>query len=97
MGNFFLGKCDLALGLSSDGFSPFKKRKHSAWPLIVFNYNFSLLTQFWLNNILCLGVILGPKAPKDIDSFLIPLVDKLVLLAEGIKTFDCSDSEFFDL
>ena len=97
MGNFFLGKCDLALGLSSDGFSPFKKQKHSAWPLIVFNYNFSLLTQFWLNNILCLGVIPGPKAPKDIDSFLIPLVDKLVLLAEGIKTFDRSDSEFFDL
>ena len=97
VGAFFSGKRDLALGLSSDSFSPFKKRKHLAWPLIVFNYNFSPLTRFRLNNILCLGVIPGPRAPKDIDSFLVPLVDELMLLAQGIKAFDRSDSEFFDL
>lgn len=36
---FFAGLNDIALGLSTDGFAPFKRRKHSAWPLIIFNYN----------------------------------------------------------
>ncbi|KAG5634166.1 hypothetical protein H0H81_003090 [Sphagnurus paluster] len=30
---------DIALGLSTDGFAPFKKWKATAWPLLIFNYN----------------------------------------------------------
>ncbi len=30
---------DIALGLSTDGFAPHKRRKSTAWPLILFNYN----------------------------------------------------------
>ena len=36
---FFSDKRDIALGLSLDGFCPFKRRKHTCWPLILFNYN----------------------------------------------------------
>jgi len=85
---FFSGKRDIALGLSSDGFAPFKKRKHSAWPLIIFNYNLPPSIRFHLENIICIGVIPGPKAVKDIDSFLVPLVDELVALERGVKTYD---------
>ncbi|KAG8716658.1 hypothetical protein FRC09_015427 [Ceratobasidium sp. 395] len=30
---------DIALGLATDGFGPFKSRKQTCWPLIIFNYN----------------------------------------------------------
>jgi hypothetical protein len=93
--NFFSGRCDIALGLSSDGFAPFKKRKYSAWPLVIFNYNLPPPVCFRLENIICIGVIPGPKAVKDIDSFLVPLVDELIQLAEGVKTFDRSASKYF--
>src|SRR6202011_943728 len=37
--NYFSDPRDIALGLSMDGFCPFKQRKATAWPLILFNYN----------------------------------------------------------
>jgi hypothetical protein len=37
--NYFSDPRDIALGLSTDGFCPFKRRKATAWPLILFNYN----------------------------------------------------------
>jgi len=94
---FFSDRRDIALGLSSDGFAPFKKRKHSAWPLILFNYNLPPTIRFWLENIICIGVIPGPKAVKDIDSFLVPLIGDLEQLEMGVKTFDRSAREMFDL
>jgi hypothetical protein len=36
---YFSDPWDVALGLSTDGFGPFKKHKSMAWPLILFNYN----------------------------------------------------------
>jgi hypothetical protein len=35
----FSDERDIARGLSTDGFSPFKKRKKTCWPIILFNYN----------------------------------------------------------
>ena len=36
---YFSDHRDIALGLSLDGFAPFKRRSNSAWPVILFNYN----------------------------------------------------------
>jgi hypothetical protein len=36
---FFSDPCDVALGLSTDGFGPFKHHTKTAWPIILFNYN----------------------------------------------------------
>ena len=36
---YFSDERDIALGLSTDGFGPFKKRKQTCWPIILFNYN----------------------------------------------------------
>jgi hypothetical protein len=48
---YFGDNRDIALGLSTDGFAPFKRRKNTAWPLIIFNYNLPPEIRFHLENI----------------------------------------------
>lgn len=94
---YFSGERDIALGLSTDGFGPFRRRKHSAWPLLIFNYNLPPETRFHQENIICIGVIPGPKAVKDLDSFLIPLIEELALLACGVRAYDALTRTYFAL
>jgi len=94
---YFADGRDVALGLSTDGFAPFKRRKNTAWPLIIFNYNLPPEIRFHLENILALGVIPGPKKPVDIDSFLWPLIQELYRLAAGVRAFDILSSKLFAL
>ncbi|QRV74497.1 Transposase family tnp2 [Ceratobasidium sp. AG-Ba] len=85
---YFDSPDDIALGLGTDGFSMFKRRRHkgtsAAWPLILLNYNLHTSVRTRLENIICVGVIPGPKECKDINSFLFPLVEELLELAEGV-------------
>ena len=92
---YFKDHRDIALGLSTDGFCPFRKRKKTCWPILIYNYNLSPEIRFWIRHILCVGVI--PGKPKDYDSFLWPLVEELLKLAEGIKAYDISSDEIFAL
>ena len=85
---FFSDPRDIALGLSKDGFGPFKKRTKTAWPLIIFNYNHPPKERFKKENIISLGTIPGPKKPGDMDSFLWPLVQELLQLEIGVSAFD---------
>ena len=85
---FFSDSRDIALGLSTDGFAPFKRRKKTAWPLIIFNYNLPPDVRFHKKNIISVGVIPGPKKPGDMDSFLWPLAQELLQLAIGVTAFD---------
>ena len=94
---FFSQPTDLALGLSTDGFGPFKRRKHTCWPLVVFIYNFPPEIRTHLAQIFCLGMIPGPKAPKDYDSYLLPVVDELLKLAQGVPAFDGKQQRMFTL
>lgn len=90
---FFDDHRDLALGLSLDGFSLFKRRRqgHStAWPLILVNYNLTPEIRTHLEHILCVGVIPGPRQFKDLNSFLIPLLEELQQLESGADAFDVS-------
>ncbi|CEL61297.1 hypothetical protein RSOLAG1IB_12422 [Rhizoctonia solani AG-1 IB] len=68
---------ELALMLMLDGMAPFKKRKHLCWPIIIINLNLAPNICMHQDNIICIGAIPGPHSPKDINSFLQPLVDKL--------------------
>lgn len=86
---------DVALGLSTDGFAPFRKRKYTAWPLILFNYNLGPEERFHRKNIISLGVIPGPKKPHDTESFLYPFIEELVKLAVGVAAFDILKREQF--
>jgi len=94
---YFEDACDIALGLSTDGFAPFKKRKNTAWPLIIFNYNLPPDICFHLEHILALGVIPGPKKPIDADSYLWPLLKELYKLSLGVCAFDILSRRLFSL
>jgi hypothetical protein len=95
---YFSDRRDIALGLSLDGFAPFKRRNNSAWPIILFNYNLPPDLRTHLDHILCYGIIPGPKSVKDVDSFLVPLYDELTQLSEGVDgVLDPTTAEFFML
>ncbi|KAF5337458.1 hypothetical protein D9758_018018 [Tetrapyrgos nigripes] len=94
---YFEDERDCALGLSTDGFAPHKRRKKTAWPLIIFNYNLPPDIRFHVEHILSLGVIPGPKKPHDIDSFLWPLLKELSLLAGGVRAYDVLNNVIFSL
>jgi hypothetical protein len=94
---FFEDPRDIALGMSTDGFAPFRRRKKTCWPLLLYNYNLPPEIRFHLQYILCIGVIPGPNKPKDFDSFFWPAVEELLKLAMGIRVFDVAQSELFPL
>ncbi|QRW10586.1 Transposase family Tnp2 protein [Ceratobasidium sp. AG-Ba] len=87
---YFDSPNDIALGFGTDGFSMFKRRRRkgnsAAWPLILVNYNLHASIRYKLENIICVGVIPGPKECKDISSFLVPLIDELIELAAGVPS-----------
>ncbi|KAF5347394.1 hypothetical protein D9758_011258 [Tetrapyrgos nigripes] len=96
---YFADPCEVALGLSTDGFAPFKKRSKTAWPIILINYNLPPDVRCHLEHILSLGVIPGPTKPHDWDSFLWPLMEELSQLASdrGVPTVDILESVLFPL
>ena len=62
--NYFSDHCDsIALSFTTDGFTPFKKQKHTMWMLLIFNYNLPPEQRFQKDNIFCVGIIPGPKKP----------------------------------
>lgn len=94
---FFADSRDVALGLSTDGFAPFKRRTKTAWPLILFNYNLPPEIRFHLEHVIGFGIIPGPNKPTDFDSFLWPLVKELLRLEVGVHAYDSLTGEFFAL
>jgi hypothetical protein len=94
---YFEDARDVALGLSTDGYAPFKRRTKTAWPLLVFNYNLPPDVRFLPENILCVGVIPGPNKPWDFDSFLVPLVQEMLALELGVTTWDSLKEEHFQM
>jgi hypothetical protein len=94
---FFDGYRDIALGLSTDGYTPFKRRTKTAWPLVLYNYNLPPDIRFHAENVIRLGVIPGPKKPVDFDSFLWPLVQELLMLEVGVEAWDAKSKTLFPL
>jgi Transposase family tnp2 len=92
---YFSDPRDIALGLSTDGFCPFRRRKATAWPLILFDYNLAPEIRFHGNNVIGLGAIPGPKKPKDFDSFAWPAFEEFMRLQHGVRAFDVLADEFF--
>ncbi|KDN34874.1 hypothetical protein RSAG8_12061, partial [Rhizoctonia solani AG-8 WAC10335] len=85
---FFDNPEDIALSLSTDGFTLFKRRRRglsTAWPIILINNNLSPKIRTRLDNVICVGVIPGPRQCKDLNSFLIPLLDELLELEQGVE------------
>lgn len=70
---YFDGKNDIALGLAGDEIQIFKRvRRGNATitPIILVNYNLPPSIYTHLEHVLCIGVVPGPRGPKDLNSFL---------------------------
>ncbi|XP_021770707.1 uncharacterized protein LOC110734887 [Chenopodium quinoa] len=92
---------NVRLGLTTDGFNPFRTMSvsYSIWPVVLSIYNLSP----WLYNkseynIMSL-IIPGPSSPGyDIDVYLQPLIEELKELWEvGVDTYDAVKDETFSL
>lgn len=96
---YFSDPRDIALSLWTDSYLLFKRcrKGSSATPILLQNYNLPphIRTHLW--NLICVGIIPGPRQPKDLKSFLSPLDDESVELAYGVKTFDAIERSTFDL
>src|SRR5215471_3343841 len=78
---FFTDPRDIALAFSTDGLQLFKVGNDSVWPLLLINLNLKPNECFKKHNLLLCGIIPGPNNPKDIHSFLRPIVEELKELA----------------
>ena len=94
---YFSDDRDIALGLSTDGFAPFKRRDATCWPIILFNYNLPPEIHFLKDYYIHVATVPGPKKPWDWDSFCWPLIQELIQLEAGVKTFDAISRSIFSL
>ena len=94
---YFEDPRDLALGFGTDGVGPFRRRKATCWPLLVYNYNLPPTERFHNDNAICLGEVPGPYKPKDMDLFLYPAAQELLQLAVGVEAWDAVQEEKFIL
>jgi hypothetical protein len=91
---------NVRLGLASDGFNPFgnKNLKHSTWPVMLVPYNLPPWICMKQTSLMLSMIIPGPHSPgNDVDVYLQPLIDELLLLWKGVKTIDASTKEEFPL
>ena len=88
---------DLFIDVSMDGFNVFQSSSYDCWPIIVMLLNLPMHKRFLMGNVVPLGFIKGPREPKRLDSFLLPLIQEIrAINAENNGTgarFLCADGE----
>ena len=90
---------NIRLGLSSDGFNPFRtmSTSYSTWPVMMVVYNYppwlSMKSEYTMLSLL----IPGKDSPgNDIDVYLQPFIEELKELWElGVDTYDASKNQSF--
>ena len=85
---YFEDTWDIVLGFGTDGVGPFCRQKATYWPLLMFNYNLPPTECCRDKNMICLGEVPRPCKLKDMDSFLYPATQELLLLAVGVEAWD---------
>ena len=93
----FTDSRDLALQLSADGVAIVRQKNFSVWPVILLNYNLPPRERVKARNIILVGIIPGPHHPRDIDSFLEPLIQEMALLRRGVTAYDAYHEQLFQL
>ena len=97
--NFANDARNVRLGLSSDGFNPFRTMSisHSTCPVMLMNYNLSPWTCMKSENIMLSVIIPGPSSlGNDIDVYLQPLIAELKKLLEvEVETYDAVTTQIF--
>jgi len=100
--DFALDARNIRFGLSTDGMNPFGEMSsgHSTWPVTLCIYNLPPWLCMKRKFIMMPILIPGPKQPgNDIDVYLRPLVEELLLLwrKEGVRMWDEYKQEDFNL
>ena len=75
---------NLCLGLNIDWFNPFSETLYSAGAIYLTIFNLPRTERYKLENIILVGMIPGPREPKDLNPFLKPFVDEMNELFTGI-------------
>ena len=96
MGLFRDGR-DTALSISSDGAQLTMKKQSNMWLLIVVLLNLPPEMCYKANNVIIPLAIPGPLAPSNIESFIYPLFEEMVMASVGMWTWDAVDSSYFVL
>ena len=96
---YFLDSRDIALGLCTDSYLLFRRRRKgpSGTPILLQNYNLPPDVRTHSKNLLCVGIVPGPRQPKDLRSFLVPLDNECAELAYGVQTFDALQQVLFKM
>ena len=71
---YFSDPHDITLRLATDSVNPWQQQKSMFWPILLYNFNLPPEVYFHDDNAICIGEVLGPEKPKDMDSFLYPVV-----------------------
>ena len=100
--DFALDARNIWFSLSTDGMNPFGEMSsgHNTWPVTLCIYNLPPWLCMKRKFIMMLVLIPGPKQPgNDIDVYLRPLVEELLLLwhEEGVRMWDKYKQEDFNL
>lgn len=74
---FFPDYRDIALLASTDGYQIFRQKRDDCWIILLINANLPPSVRVQRENLMISMLIPGPKAPKNFNSFLRPLVDEL--------------------
>lgn len=68
---------NLCLGLNIDWFNPFSETPYSAGAIYLTVFNLPRTERFKLENVILVGMIPGPKEPKNMNPFLTPFVNEM--------------------
>jgi len=77
---YFQDDHDIALLGSVDGYQVFKQKCDDCWIVLFINANLPPDQRVKKENLLITSIIPGPKALKDFNSFMRPIVEELCLL-----------------
>jgi hypothetical protein len=92
---------NIRLALTTDGFNLFRSMNlsYSIWPVLLIPYNFPPSMVMKQPNFILSLLILGRYAPgSDIDVYFEPLVDDMLdMFLHGVRTYDASKGEYFQL
>lgn len=75
---------NLCLGLNIDWFNPFDETPYSAGAIYLTVFNLPRTERFKMENVILVGMIPGPKEPKNMNPFLRPLVNEMKELYAGV-------------
>jgi hypothetical protein len=80
----FLDSRDVALMGSTDGYQIFRQKRNDCWIVLLINANLPPSERVKKDNLMISAMFPGPKQPKNMNSFLWPLVEELKKLEGNV-------------